>query len=312
MGITIICRPSTMCAPAAQLNSISKNIPGRTASSPPASAPKCRWCLPGPSVTTVPLPGVIPNVYDAQDAMRAYTKKATTVIALATQLHTIATGNMSPSWQIRDGKLRPVYFYTVGYLGVRRRQAARPGKPVHHQHRDERPGLSHQHRAKFERIVRKKPPERSPAVFLCFLERPVVHRHADQKEYARDRKGYKLQLDCPFHPLGIRHHRQPQTNQQHRVGRVDHVGKPVRRSCKRAPPSCRVNPTRSASGAMMGMTKNALALDEPTNSSSSKITAYNSRIPTNGDVDEMALAVWVQDRIHDPAFGDNQLDAQSH
>ena len=60
-----------------------------------------------------PLPGVIANVYEAQNAMREHTMKATTIIALATQLHTIATGNMSPSWQIRDSKLRPVYFYTV-------------------------------------------------------------------------------------------------------------------------------------------------------------------------------------------------------
>jgi len=60
-----------------------------------------------------PLPGVIANVYEAQDSMRQYTMRATTIIALATQLHTIATGNMTPSWQIVDGKLRPVYFYTV-------------------------------------------------------------------------------------------------------------------------------------------------------------------------------------------------------
>lgn len=60
-----------------------------------------------------PLPGVIGNVYEAQDTMRQHMIKATTVIALATQLHTIATGNMTPSWQLRDGKLRPVYFYTV-------------------------------------------------------------------------------------------------------------------------------------------------------------------------------------------------------
>ncbi len=60
-----------------------------------------------------PLPGVISDVYQAQNAMRQHTMQATTVIALATQLHTIATGNMSPSWQIRDDKLRPVYFYTV-------------------------------------------------------------------------------------------------------------------------------------------------------------------------------------------------------
>ncbi|HEX3026918.1 MAG TPA: hypothetical protein VHR42_06795 [Clostridia bacterium] len=60
-----------------------------------------------------PLPGVIDNVYQAQDAMRAHTRQATTVVALATQLHTIATGNMTPSWQLRDGKVRPVYFYTI-------------------------------------------------------------------------------------------------------------------------------------------------------------------------------------------------------
>jgi hypothetical protein len=60
-----------------------------------------------------PLPGVIGDVYKAQDAMRALIRQATTVIALATQLHTIASGNMTPAWQIRDGKLRPVYFYTI-------------------------------------------------------------------------------------------------------------------------------------------------------------------------------------------------------
>lgn len=60
-----------------------------------------------------PLPGVYANVYDAQDALRVHTKKATTVICLATQLHTIATGNMTPSYQIIDDAVRPVYFYTV-------------------------------------------------------------------------------------------------------------------------------------------------------------------------------------------------------
>jgi lysine-ketoglutarate reductase/saccharopine dehydrogenase-like protein (TIGR00300 family) len=60
-----------------------------------------------------PLPGVISDVYEAQNAMRAAIMQATTVIALATQLHTIATGNMTPSWQKRDGHLRPVYFYTI-------------------------------------------------------------------------------------------------------------------------------------------------------------------------------------------------------
>ena len=60
-----------------------------------------------------PLPEVIPNVYDAQNAMRAHTRKATTVICLATQLHTIATGNMTPSYCETNGIIRPVYIYSV-------------------------------------------------------------------------------------------------------------------------------------------------------------------------------------------------------
>ena len=60
-----------------------------------------------------PLPGVFGNVYEAQDAMRSQLRKATTVIALATQLHTIASGNMTPSYTVRDGRVRPVYIYSI-------------------------------------------------------------------------------------------------------------------------------------------------------------------------------------------------------
>lgn len=61
-----------------------------------------------------PLPCVYSDAYKAQDAMRALVSNATTVIALATQLHTIATGNMTPSYFCeKDGSLRPVYFYSV-------------------------------------------------------------------------------------------------------------------------------------------------------------------------------------------------------
>jgi hypothetical protein len=61
-----------------------------------------------------PLPEVMADVYSAQDAMRILTGRATTVIALATQLHAIATGNMTPSYTVtREGQVRPVYFYTV-------------------------------------------------------------------------------------------------------------------------------------------------------------------------------------------------------
>ncbi len=60
-----------------------------------------------------PLPGVIADVYAAQDAMRAEVRKATTVLGLATQLHSIATGNMTPSYRMVNGSIRPVYIYSV-------------------------------------------------------------------------------------------------------------------------------------------------------------------------------------------------------
>lgn len=60
-----------------------------------------------------PLPDVIGDVYQAQDAMRVHTRKATTMLGLATQLHSIATGNMTPSYQMVDGRIRPVYIYSV-------------------------------------------------------------------------------------------------------------------------------------------------------------------------------------------------------
>ena len=61
-----------------------------------------------------PLPEVIGNAYEGQTAMRALTEKATTVICLATMLHTIATGNMTPSYTVtEDGTVRPVYLYCI-------------------------------------------------------------------------------------------------------------------------------------------------------------------------------------------------------
>ena len=46
--------------------------------------------------------------------MRSHVRKATTVICLATMLHTIATGNMTPSFRVmEDGSIREVYFYCV-------------------------------------------------------------------------------------------------------------------------------------------------------------------------------------------------------
>ena len=61
-----------------------------------------------------PLPEVIGNAYEGQTAMREMVKKSTSVICLATMLHTIATGNMTPSYRVlEDGTVRPVFLYTV-------------------------------------------------------------------------------------------------------------------------------------------------------------------------------------------------------
>ena len=80
------------------------------------SAVKCGvpFVLAGSIRDDGPLPEVIGNAYEAQSQMRALVEKATTVICLATMLHTIATGNMTPSFCVReDGTVRPVYFYCV-------------------------------------------------------------------------------------------------------------------------------------------------------------------------------------------------------
>lgn len=61
-----------------------------------------------------PLPEVHGDAYEGQMAMREIVKKSTCVICLATMLHTIATGNMTPSFRVlEDETIRPVFLYTV-------------------------------------------------------------------------------------------------------------------------------------------------------------------------------------------------------
>ena len=61
-----------------------------------------------------PLPEVVADAYAGQSAMRGLIRKSTTVICLATMLHTIAAGNMTPSYRVMpDGTVRPVFLYTV-------------------------------------------------------------------------------------------------------------------------------------------------------------------------------------------------------
>lgn len=56
-----------------------------------------------------PLPDVITDMVQAQDAMRGHTIKATMAVLVATALHAIATGNMLPAYfQEASGELREV------------------------------------------------------------------------------------------------------------------------------------------------------------------------------------------------------------
>ena len=60
-----------------------------------------------------PLPEVIGNCYDGQNEMRKHISKATTIICMASMLHSIASGNMTPVYRIKDDVIRPLYFYMI-------------------------------------------------------------------------------------------------------------------------------------------------------------------------------------------------------
>jgi lysine-ketoglutarate reductase/saccharopine dehydrogenase-like protein (TIGR00300 family) len=55
-----------------------------------------------------PLPGVLTDVLDAQDAMREHTVRATGAIFIATALHAIAVGNMLPAFHTERGFPEPL------------------------------------------------------------------------------------------------------------------------------------------------------------------------------------------------------------
>lgn len=57
-----------------------------------------------------PLPDTITDAVAAQEAMKEHTRRATGVIMIATALHSIATGNMLPSyvWDEATGEVRPL------------------------------------------------------------------------------------------------------------------------------------------------------------------------------------------------------------
>ncbi|NLD17291.1 MAG: hypothetical protein GX666_06900, partial [Tissierellia bacterium] len=55
------------------------------------------------------LPETYNNVYEAQDAMRFHTRKATMLICLSSVLFTIASGNMTPSYNIFNEVTKPIH-----------------------------------------------------------------------------------------------------------------------------------------------------------------------------------------------------------
>lgn len=59
------------------------------------------------------LPETINDVYEAQNIMRMHARKTSTIIMMSAILFTIATGNMTPSYNVFDGMVRPVYMYTI-------------------------------------------------------------------------------------------------------------------------------------------------------------------------------------------------------
>lgn len=61
-----------------------------------------------------PLPEVESDVYAAQGKMHELICEATTIVCMATMLHTIAAGNLAGSYHVLDdGTVRPKYFYAV-------------------------------------------------------------------------------------------------------------------------------------------------------------------------------------------------------
>lgn len=69
--------------------------------------------IPGTIRDRYPLNETIDDVYKAQDTMRAYARKTSSLIMIGSMLYTIATGNMTPSYNKINNIIRPVYLYTI-------------------------------------------------------------------------------------------------------------------------------------------------------------------------------------------------------
>lgn len=59
------------------------------------------------------LPEAYSNVYKAQDAMRTHIKDSSVIIMVSAILFSIASGNMTPSYNVFNGRVKPIYMYVV-------------------------------------------------------------------------------------------------------------------------------------------------------------------------------------------------------
>jgi len=60
-----------------------------------------------------PLPDTITDNVEAQNTMRAHTIDASAAVMIATVLHSVATGNMTPSYRVVDDEIRPIPIISV-------------------------------------------------------------------------------------------------------------------------------------------------------------------------------------------------------
>ena len=104
-----------------------------------------------------PMPEVIADVYRAQDRMRNLTRKATTIVCLATQLHSIATGNMTPSYTVAGGVVTAGLLLYRGHVRVCGQQAGRPGFADGPFDSDQRPRFRGDRRTGPQQALRLKP-----------------------------------------------------------------------------------------------------------------------------------------------------------
>ena len=77
------------------------------------------------------LPDVLADMLSAQDAMRAHTRRLTMTIMVATVLHAIAAGNMTPAYPEAGRRHAPrIADHLRGLVGVRRQQTGRIAAPT--------------------------------------------------------------------------------------------------------------------------------------------------------------------------------------